>query len=295
MLIGREHELSEAARALAGEALALVGEAGVGKTAMLAEFCRYADRTVLSARGVERESELPFAGLADIVAPLLGGLDRLPPPQRSAIAGALALEPPSPGDRFAVCVAARGLAGSFGQPLLIAVDDLQWLDEPSRECVEYLARRPPPGVAVLVTMREDPPAAVPVLTLEGLDGASARALLARHAGDLAPLVADELAATAAGNPLALIELPALLSPDQRAGRAPPPGPAGARARGRPRVRRPDRRAARAGADGAARRGRGGLGDLVPVARALAALGVESARSSARRRRGWCRSPPSGRR
>ena len=124
-------------------------------------------------------------------------------------------------------------------------------------------------------MREDPPAAVPVLTLEGLDGVSARALLARHAGDLAPVVADELAATAAGNPLALIELPAMLSPDQRAGRAPRPDPpVPGREVGRAFAGRIDALPAPARtalltvvAEGS--------GDLVPVARALAALGVDA--------------------
>ena len=80
MLVGRDPELS-ALRALlaevrtAGGAVALVGEPGAGKTALLTEARRRADGFVVAAaRGVEGESELPFAGLADVVRPLLGRL-----------------------------------------------------------------------------------------------------------------------------------------------------------------------------------------------------------------------------
>ena len=224
MLVGRDNELQALEGLLAtGGALTLVGEAGAGKTALLGEARRRAlGFTLASARGTERESGLPFAGLADIARPLLGGLDALPEPQRDALAGALALAPPSPGDRFAVCAAAHALAGQADGPLLVVADDLHWLDAPSRECVEYLARRPPTGVAVLLATREDPPAAVPVLPVGPLDDASAVALLARQG--IAPEVAAELCAVAAGNPLALLELPGALTPDERAGRAPLPRP-----------------------------------------------------------------------
>ena len=224
MLVGRGTELEVLEAALeAGGSLALVGEAGVGKTALLAELRRRADGfTVAAARGTERESGLPFAGLADVVRPLLGGLDELPAPQRDALGGALALAPPTPGDRFAVCAAAHALAGLAGGRLLLVVDDLHWLDAPSRECVEYVARRPPPGVTVLVAVREEPPAGVPILEVDRLGDTEAAALLARQG--VAPEVATELLAVAAGNPLALLELSAELTDDQREGRAPLPSP-----------------------------------------------------------------------
>ena len=279
MLVGRDPELS-ALRALlaevrtAGGAVALVGEPGVGKTALLTEARRRADGFVVAAaRGVEGESELPFAGLADVVRPLLGRLADLPAPQRDALAGALALAPPSAGDRFAVCAAAHGLVGLTDDPLLVLVDDLHWLDAPSRECVEYLARRPPPGVAVLLAVRDEPPAGVPALTLAPLDEAGAAALLAERAPGLDGDVAAQLATAAAGNPLALVELVDGLSADERAGRVPlprPPLPGGGVRRafaGRIQALSPAARTALLAVAAA------GSSDLVPVVRALAALGV----------------------
>ena len=256
MFVGRDRELSALQAVLAvGGAVVAVGEAGMGKTALLAEVRRRADGFVVAeARGVESESELPFAGLADLVRPLLGRLAELPAPQRDALAGAVALAPPTPGDRFAVCAALHGLAGLIDEPLLVIVDDLQWLDAPSRECVEYLARRPPPGVAVLLAVREAPPAGVPVLALAPLDEASAAAL-ARAAGAGTGCGRRRRSwRPRAGNPLALVELAGELSADERAPGACRCHSRRSRRSGPARVRRPDRRALGGGADGAARGG-----------------------------------------
>ena len=94
-------------------------------------------------RGVETEAELAFCALADLLAPLLDALDALPAPQRTALEAALALGPPAPGERLAVCVATLGCCGRrrSRRPVLAVVDDVQWLDASSRECVEYVARR----------------------------------------------------------------------------------------------------------------------------------------------------------
>ena len=122
MLEGRDDELVRFGELLAelrnghGSALLLRGEPGIGKTALLAELVRRCgdDVTVLRASGVQTEADLAFAALSDLLAPVLDGLAELPPPQADALAAALALGPPSPGDRLAVCVATVGLLRSRG-------------------------------------------------------------------------------------------------------------------------------------------------------------------------------------
>src|SRR5437588_4145793 len=137
MLLGREEErlalyrlLSEA-RDGTSAVLALVGEPGIGKTALLnhAAECARGMR-VLRARGVESEAEVPFAGLAELLRPALAALDRIPEPQASALAGALALGPPSKQDRFAVGAATLSLLSAFAEdePLAVLVDDAHLLD-----------------------------------------------------------------------------------------------------------------------------------------------------------------------
>jgi DNA-binding CsgD family transcriptional regulator len=243
MIIGRTEELA-ALMALVGDlcrlggrALLVRGQAGAGKTTLLEEAARCASAeggaTVVRACGVETESELPFAGLVDLVSPIATERSALPAPQAEALAGALALGPPRPGDRLAICVAALGLlrAAALARPVLAVVDDVQWLDQASRECVLYAARRTGGAVSVLLAVRDGAPAAaaiegarLPELHLGALDRAAARTLLGRVAPDLAPPVARALVGAAAGNPLALVELPGTLSPDQRAGVAPLPNP-----------------------------------------------------------------------
>jgi predicted ATPase len=99
VLFGRDDEraaigaLLAAARASESGALVVRGEAGIGKTALLADALdRAADMHVLSARGVESESELPFAALHQLLRPVLGHLEKLPAPQATALRGALGLQ-----------------------------------------------------------------------------------------------------------------------------------------------------------------------------------------------------------
>ena len=98
MLYGRDVEragvggLVEAARSSRSGALILRGEPGVGKTALLEDARERArDMQVLAARGVESESELPFAGLHQLVRPALHLLERIPEPQAAALQGAFGL------------------------------------------------------------------------------------------------------------------------------------------------------------------------------------------------------------
>src|SRR5947209_4378135 len=115
-LVGREHERAVIghvlARAREGEGASLVvrGEAGIGKTALL-EYAADPARgmTVLSAIGVEAESELAFAGLYGLVHPVLDKLEQLPARHRAALAGALGLGAAADADRFQVSAAVLGL------------------------------------------------------------------------------------------------------------------------------------------------------------------------------------------
>ena len=98
---------------------------------------------VLRARGIETESDIPFAGLAELVSPLLDRLDAIPEVQARALRGALALGPATPHDRFTVPAGLLSLLGVAAeeQPVLAAIDDAQWLDEPSLEAFLFAGRR----------------------------------------------------------------------------------------------------------------------------------------------------------
>lgn len=226
--LGRIDALLAATRAGQGGGLLVRGEAGIGKTTLLAAACeRASGLRVMRTAGVETERQLPFAALAELLREVIERRDRLPAPQATALASALALEPPTAGDRYAVCVAAFGLLRLAAEdiPLLVVVDDAHWLDAGTAECLAFVARRlGGTRVSMLLAVRDPdgPPAGltdVAELVAEPLPDAAARALLAVSAPELSPGVTDAVLAAAAGNPLALIEIASRLSPDERAGRA----------------------------------------------------------------------------
>lgn len=233
MLLGRRRErgridaLFAQARAGASGAMALIGDPGIGKSALLADaFARADGLTALWARGVESEIELAFSGLAQLLRPVLRHLQAIPGPQAAAMAGALALGPPMPGDPFTIYAATLSLlaAAAEERPVLVVVDDLHWLDAASSAALLFVARRlRAEGIAVLFSARPGfvrfPPE-VSELELAGLDHESARALLGRSAPGVDPRIADHLVAETGGNPLALLELPAVLSEGQLQGREP---------------------------------------------------------------------------
>ena len=237
MFVGREREraridrLLQEARAGRSGALLLHGEAGIGKTALMRWAIGQATGLrVLRARGIETESDIPFAGLAELVTPLLDRLDDIPEVQARALRGALALGPATPHDRFTVPAGLLSLlaVAAEEQPVLVAVDDVQWLDEPSLEAFLFAGRRlDAEGVVILGSLREGTAVAgMEVPWLEGLrveplaDEESRELLDASQIDRLAPSVTDRLVVTAAGNPLALLEIPRQLSDGQRAGREP---------------------------------------------------------------------------
>jgi DNA-binding CsgD family transcriptional regulator len=217
MLLGRECEQREieialaAARSGASAALVLVGQPGIGKTALLDHAAERAEgMQVLRARGIESEAQIPFASLLELIRPALAALERIPTPQAVALEQALALRPGSAQDRFAVGAATLSLLAAFAEqaPVAVLIDDAHWLDEPSAQALLFAVRRLlADPIAVLVAVREDEPsvlagADLPALHVEGLTREEA-AELVPHLGTDAM---RRLHAATGGNPLALLEL-----------------------------------------------------------------------------------------
>src|SRR3954468_21182783 len=240
-LLGRRSECQtldrylEAVRGGESRALVVRGEPGVGQTALLQYAIDAASgMRVVRAVGVESEMELAFAGLQQLCAPMLDRLERLPGPQRDALATAFGLRAGDTPDRFFVGLAALGLLSEVAadQPLLCVVDDAQWLDRASAQALGPVARRlVAESVALVLAARvggdERELAGLPELVVEGLRDADARALLGSVIrGPLDDRVRDRIVAETRGNPLALLELPRGLTPAELAGgfglpRAPP--------------------------------------------------------------------------
>ena len=229
-LTGRRSEcdvldrLIESVRVSESRALVMRGVPGVGKTALLeyvveqASGCR-----VARAAGVQSEVELAFAGLHQLLKPMLDRVDRLPGPQRDALRTALGASPGPAPDRFFVALAVLSLLSDAAeaQPLICLVDDEQWLDRASAQVLAFVARRlEAEAVAVIFAGRapSDDLAGLPELVVEGLHHDDARALLdSVLTGPLDPRVRDQIVTEARGNPLALLELPRGVTPAELAG------------------------------------------------------------------------------
>jgi DNA-binding CsgD family transcriptional regulator len=172
---------------------------------------------------VESEMELAFAALHQLCGPMLDRVDRLPGPQRDALATTFGVRAGPAPDRFFVGLAVLSLLSEVAgeQPVLCVVDDAQWLDRASAQALGFVARRLfAESVALLFAAREpgEELAGLPELVVEGLQDADARRLLkAVIPGRLDERVADQLLAETGGNPLALLELPRGLSAAQLAG------------------------------------------------------------------------------
>ncbi|MEU3570137.1 AAA family ATPase [Kitasatospora sp. NPDC036755] len=237
--------LLDGARAGRSGVLLFRGEAGIGKTALLDDAVVRAGQAfrVVRAAGVEYEAELPYAGLSLLLAPGLDRLGVLPGPQRRALETAFGLSdgsgpvdaPAALGpaadeghtderraDRLLVGLATLGLLAELAtdRPLLCVMDDVQWLDRASLDALLLAARRfQAEGVALLLAARTggasgpdeglaERPLGLPERRLAGLSEADATRLLARRTGPGLPAATrDRLLAEAAGNPLALTELP----------------------------------------------------------------------------------------
>jgi len=218
--------LLEAVRRGESRAVVMRGEPGVGKTALLQyAIDSAAELRVVRAVGVESEMEVAFAGLQQLCAPLLDRLERLPGPQRDALATAFGLRAGDTPDRFLIGLAALGLLSEAAgdRPLLCVVDDAQWLDRASAQALGLVARRLlAESVALVFAARaggaERELEGLPELVVEGLCDGDARALLdSVIRGPLDDRVRDRIVGETGGNPLALLELPRGLTPAELAG------------------------------------------------------------------------------
>lgn len=227
-------EVLEAARAGRGTALVVRGEPGIGKTALL----RYAREQagglrILHAVGVEGEAEVAFAGLHQLLRPLLAQTEMLPGPQSGAIRGALGLTPSISPDPLLIGAALLTLLAdaAAGSGVLCVMDDVQWIDQPSLAALLFTARRiHDDGVAMLFGLRDDPAFQLPhaglrELVLTGLDPADGATVLEDHTS-IPPVesVRVQLVEASGGNPMALEEIGRTLTADQLRGRAPLPDP-----------------------------------------------------------------------
>ncbi|SNY24232.1 helix-turn-helix transcriptional regulator [Paractinoplanes atraurantiacus] len=247
-LHGRDEEfreldrLRESVRAGQSAALVIRGEAGMGKTALLRYAAQRAvpDFRVARIAGVESEAELPYAGLHQFCAPMLGHLEALPEPQQSALGVAFGLTGGAAPDRFLVGLATLSLLAEVAgaKPLMCLIDDVQWLDAASSEILGFVARRlAAESVAMVFAARARDAeanlgrlAGLPVMVLGGVSGEDARALLSTVVpGRLDPGVCDRLVAETGGNPLALLELPRGMSAAELAAGFGPPAAGGAAA------------------------------------------------------------------
>jgi DNA-binding CsgD family transcriptional regulator/tetratricopeptide (TPR) repeat protein len=204
-------------------ALVLVGEPGIGKTALLDYAAAAATGfRVLRARGVQSEAELAFAALLEVCRPIWSAVDRLEPPQAKALTGALGLSDAEGVTRFMIGAATLALLAAAAEecPLLLLVDDAHWLDRASADALAFAIRRlHVDSVAAVFAMRpgEGRPFSrrqLPELELEPLDIKSSAALLADRRADLDPGERTALLGLAQGNPLALLELPREAAKDQ---------------------------------------------------------------------------------
>jgi AAA ATPase-like protein len=194
----------------------LRGDAGVGKSALLAYVSgRVAGWHVVTAAGVESEMELAYSGLHQLCAPMLDHIDRLPGPQRDALATVFGLSAGPAPDRFLVGLAVLSLLAEAAEqrPLICIVDDAQWLDQASAQVLAFVARRLlAERVAMVCAVRtgigDEVLAGLPALPVGGLSDSDARALLLANVhGPLDAAVCDQIITESHGNPLAVLELP----------------------------------------------------------------------------------------
>jgi DNA-binding CsgD family transcriptional regulator len=222
VLVGREAERSALdrllhdARAGTSGALLLLGEPGIGKTSLVDDAVARADgMLVVRVHGVESEAAVAFAGLVELLRPLLGKLDELPAHHAGALRVALTLEPGPPPDRLTLGAATLGVLAAAAEDtaLLVAVDDAHWLDAESLGAIAFAARRlQAERIAAVIAARTGEgrdlgESGLPAVVLAGLSASATGELLAAGGKQADVGEAERMRALTAGNPLALIELP----------------------------------------------------------------------------------------
>jgi DNA-binding CsgD family transcriptional regulator len=233
ILFGRDEELATVDELVdglpeRGSALLIQGAPGIGKSSLLAHAvtrARNSGFTVLEACGVQAETHLPFAGLHQLTRTMMDRVSRLPPTQADALLGAFGMAEPSPSASvpqfFMIALATLSLLGeaTAETPVLLVVDEAQWLDIPTLEVLGFVARRVgAEPLGILLALREAHTAwlgapDIRELHLKPLEPAAADALLDARNPGLEPGVRRRVVEMSAGNPLALMELPVTLGAD----------------------------------------------------------------------------------
>lgn len=228
-LYGRERELAlvedliNRARSKGG-AIVVRGEAGIGKSSLLAEVAaraRERGMLVLTTAGAQSETHLPFAGLHQLLRPVMGGMRELEPVQRAALSSAFGLTDPVAPNPFMVGLAVLELLADAAakSPVFVVADEAQWLDPSSCETLAFVARRIDAEPIVIAFGVRDgvdnhiDGTGIPQLHLDGLDNVSSASLLDANTPGLSPRVRTLVLDYAEGNPLALLELPTALDRD----------------------------------------------------------------------------------
>jgi DNA-binding CsgD family transcriptional regulator len=222
MLIGRTDECARINQLLADARvgssgmLVLHGDPGIGKSALLGYAREQAiGMAILSACGVESEADIAFAGLLELLRPALPYLDHVPGPQAQALRGALGLASAVPTGRYLIGAATLSLLTAYAEqtPLVLLIDDVQWLDPSSVDAIVFALRRlVADPIAAILTQRGHQTSSVvaagfPELFVDGLDCDAARALVRDRAGaSVSEPTLERLYRATAGNPLALAEL-----------------------------------------------------------------------------------------
>jgi hypothetical protein len=222
-LIGRTSEMRTLTALLegieaGGGALVLRGEPGIGKSRLLAEVAAIAQArgiAVLAAAGVQSETEIAFSGLHQLLRPIRGRAENLPPGQRAVLDAAFGVSGDEAPELFQIAMATLDLVADSAAmtPTLLVVDDAHWVDEPSAAALAFVARRLEAEPAVLlVAVRDGFPSPFvdggqPELHLAALDAGASNLLLDHYSDGLRSAARRRLLGEASGNPLALIELP----------------------------------------------------------------------------------------
>jgi DNA-binding CsgD family transcriptional regulator len=222
-LLGRDEELGGLCDRLdsidvRGCAIGLVGEAGVGKSTLQAAVvgeARARGFTVLTARGSESETHLPFASLHQVLRPILSRSVHLPARQKDALLSGFGMSDVAAPDPFLIALAVLELVVDTARqaPVLLSLDDLQWMDEPSVDVAAFVARRIEGERVMLLAsvragskmIRDDP--SMEWVPVTGIDESSASVLVDESAPELTPVLRERVLREAGGNPLALLEFP----------------------------------------------------------------------------------------
>lgn len=222
-LVGRRSDIAQIASLLdhveeQGGTLRISGDPGVGKSSLLQTGIALAIErgfTVLSARAIEGESHLAFAILYHLLQPIIGRVDELPAGHRSALMSALGLAETNadPRDPLFIALAALELIADTAAetPVLVVVDDLRWVDNASREVIDFVSRRvTDEHVVMLFACRLSTPPESRFGSLlhhvDPLDLDASRKLLHDQAPGLSRIDEERVLEGAEGNPLALLEL-----------------------------------------------------------------------------------------